>query len=62
MKQIKFVCNIKDKDLVAKDKALDQKDIELKQEIDTKVDQTWIDQRMKDISAIEIRPKTTRTN
>ena len=44
----------KDKDLDSKDAQLDQKDVELKQEIDTKVDQTWIDERMKDISAIEI--------
>jgi hypothetical protein len=44
----------KDKDLETADTFLEQKDIELKEEIDTKVDQTWIDARMKDISAIEI--------
>jgi len=44
----------KNKKLDAKDAQLEQKDIDLKKEIDTKVDQTWIDGRMKDISAIEI--------
>jgi hypothetical protein len=44
----------KNKLLDAKDAQLDQKDIDLKKDIDTKVDQTWIDGRMKDISAIEI--------